>query len=215
MEELKSVTGVTLDILTDSQYRNGIERVEAAFETLVDMAGNDLSEAIDLLKNFMFELKTDMRQHLRTGKLTKYLAYVLKEKGQEEAKQMFSYIVTVRGKYLFILTVYAVFNKRFENVESEFRSFKQDVQNLTEQFFYLCPRQFLEEKLIKLFCYQYAKSYRIKCQHLVWPVTGERLTLKQAYDRSLISKEFFDSSAKKVRYVDHYLILLYYVKKCY
>ena len=197
-EELKKSTSAILDILADSQYRNGIERVEAAFDTLVDMADSDLNEAMDLLKNFMFELKTDMRQHLRNEKLTKYLVHIMDEKGPEEAKQMFSYIVTVRGKYLFIMAVYAVFHRKYEALTSEFNSFNKDVQILTEQFFVLCPSQFLIENSIKLCGYQYTKAYRIKCHQLVWPVTGEKLTLKQACDRKLITKEFYDYSTTQV-----------------
>ena len=198
IEELKDTTNAILDVLTDSQYRNGIERVEAAFDTLMDMASNDLNEAIELLKNFMFELKTDMRQHLRNEKLIKYLAHIAKEKGPAAAKQMFSYIITVRGKYLLIMTVYSVHLGKFEGVESEFKAFNKDIETLTEQFFLLCPSQFLIENSIKLCGYQYFNAYRMKCYQLMWPKTGEMLTLRQALDKNLITKVFHDQLIKKV-----------------
>ena len=201
IEELKDMTHAILDILADSQYRNGIERVEAAFDTLMDMVDNDLEEAIELLKNFMFELKTDMRQHLRNEKLVKYLAHILKEKGPEAAKQIFSYIVTVRGKYLLIMTVYSVYLSKFEAVESEFKSFNKDVETLTEEFFSLCPSQFVIENCVRICGYQYSKSYRIKSCSILWPKTGETISLKEALNKNIITSSFYDEQIKKVTYI--------------
>ena len=198
IEELKDTTHAILDLLTDSQYRSGIERVEAAFDTLMDMADNDLNEAIELLKNFMFELKTDMRQHLRNEKLVKYLSHILNEKGPEAAKQMFSYIVTVRGKYLLIMTVYSVYLSKFEAVESEFKSFNKDVETLTDEFFSLCPSQFVIENSIRVCGYLYSKSYRIKSCKMMWPKTGETLSLKEALEKDVITSSFYNDQIKKV-----------------
>ena len=204
IEELKDTTHAILDLLTDSQYRNGIERVEAAFDTLMDMAGSDLNEAIDLLKNFMFELKTDMRQHLRNEKLIKYLTHILNEKGSVAAKQMFSYIITVRGKYLLIMTVYSVYLSKFEAVESEFKAFNRDIKNLTEQFLLLCPSEFLIENSIEVCGYQYSKSYQVKSYQLLWPKTGKLLSLKEALDSKIIDANFYEDQMKKVRTIIFY-----------
>ena len=152
----------------------------------------------------MFELKTDMRQHLRNEKLIKYLTHILNEKGSVAAKQMFSYIITVRGKYLLIMTVYSVYLSKFEAVESEFKAFNRDIKNLTEQFLLLCPSEFLIENSIEVCGYQYSKSYQVKSYQLLWPKTGKLLSLKEALDSKIIDANFYEDQMKKVRTIIFY-----------
>ena len=101
---------------------------------------------------------------------------------------------------------YSVYLSKFEVVESEFKAFNRDVENLTAQFFLLCPSEFLIENSMKICGYQYSKSYRIKSYQLLWPKTGKLLSLKEALDSKCIDANFYEDQMKKV----HIYTLIFY-----
>ena len=55
------------------------------------------------------------------------------------------------------------------------------------------------ENPIKVCGYQYYKAYRMKNYHLIWPKTGEMLTLNEALERKLVTEEFHNHQTKKVK----------------
>ena len=92
VSEIKDKISATYDIVCDIQYRNGIDRIEATYEAFT--AGSaDVEKVIQRFHQFAMEIQTEYYQHMKTGKITKYLQIVLEKDGQEVCLALYEYVI--------------------------------------------------------------------------------------------------------------------------
>lgn len=111
-EEIKSVVGEIdesliklrddvisiLVLVLDTQYRNGILSVEAAFETFLNIDGSSrgLAEKLEEFRSHKFELEKDYRQHMSPSKVEEYLTVVYKQQGVRSCVSLWDFISLVQ-----------------------------------------------------------------------------------------------------------------------
>ena len=76
-----------LEMTTDLRYKEGIEKIEGAFETLLKGSHN-LQSTLDELKGFIFELNTENAYHLSSKKIDEYLTLVQRRHGNQAAEKL-------------------------------------------------------------------------------------------------------------------------------
>ena len=69
---VKDTVSKTYDMILDSSYKEGIDRVDAAFETYV-MGSHNLEETLKSLQQYMFELETIANKSLCSERIISYL----------------------------------------------------------------------------------------------------------------------------------------------
>ena len=127
--EVKSIVRKTYSLVIDTRYKEGIEKIDAAFQNFIKGSHN-LENTFASLANFMFELETNAIQCLNTEKINAYLKAIKETECDEVCDQVFQYIILVRAKYLQISCAYYIFNKDSQRVANEFESFNRDFYQL-------------------------------------------------------------------------------------
>ena len=120
-----------LEMTTDLRYKEGIEKIEGAFETLLKGSHN-LQSTLDELKGFIFELNTENARHLSSKKIDEYLTLVQRRHGNQAAEELASYVVTVKAKYLIIVSLHYSYVEDFTRVQQEYESFNRDARAIIE-----------------------------------------------------------------------------------
>ena len=120
-----------LEMTTDLRYKEGIEKIEGAFETLLKGSHN-LQSTLDELKGFIFELNTENARHLSSKKIDEYLTLVQRRHGNQAAEKLASYVVTVKAKYLIIVSLHYSYVEDFTRVQQEYESFNKDARAIIE-----------------------------------------------------------------------------------
>ena len=118
-----------LEVVTDLRYKAGIEKIEAAYNTLMKGAHN-LKSTLDELKGFIFELNTENSQNLNIKKVREYLELVRREKGKQAAEELGSYVVTVKAEYLIIVSLHYAYMEDHKRVEREWDDFNRDAMEI-------------------------------------------------------------------------------------
>jgi hypothetical protein len=114
-----------LEVVTDLRYKAGIEKIEAAYTTLMKGSHN-LQSTLEELKGFIFELNTENSQNLNIKKIREYLKLVRREKGTKAAEELGSYVMTVKAEYLIIVTLHYSYVKDHKRVQREYEDFNRD-----------------------------------------------------------------------------------------
>jgi hypothetical protein len=114
-----------LEVVTDLRYKAGIERIEAAYRTLMKGSHN-LRSTLEELKGCIFYINIENSQNLDINKVREYLARVRREKGKQAAEKLGSYVVTVKAQYLIIVTLYYSYDEDHTRVQQEFEDFNRD-----------------------------------------------------------------------------------------
>ena len=125
LTEVKNVVRQTYNLVIDSRYKDGIEKVDAAFQNFVKGSHN-LEVTFASLANFMFELETNAIQSLNTEKISAYLKAIKQTEENAICEQVFQYIIIVRAKYLQISSAYYIYKQDAQRVTNEFESFNRD-----------------------------------------------------------------------------------------
>lgn len=97
--------GPTLDFASTMLDRANIKKIEAAYQTLL-RGSHRLTATLDELKSFIYELNTAHLSTLNMERVQEMLEMVKKEKGNKVAKELGSYLVTVKAEYLIIVSLY-------------------------------------------------------------------------------------------------------------
>ena len=129
LSEVKNVVRQTYSLVVDSRYKDGIEKVDAAFQNFVKGSHN-LEVTFASLANFMFELETHAIQSLNTEKIAAYLKAIKQTEEDAICEQVFQYILVVRAKYLQISSAYYIYKQDAQRVTNEFESFNRDFNEL-------------------------------------------------------------------------------------
>ena len=82
---------------------------------------------------YIVEMQTNFNQHLKPGKIDEYFKLILRQHGPEMCREMFDYILVVKGKYLQMMTVYYIFKKDISRVQTNFERFNEHYFELKER----------------------------------------------------------------------------------
>ena len=129
LTEVKNVVKQTYSLVVDSRYKDGIEKVDAAFQNFVKGSHN-LEVTFASLANFIFELETNAIQSLNTEKIAAYLKAIKQTEDDSICEKVFKYILIVRAKYLQISSAYYIYKQDAQRVTNEFESFNRDFNEL-------------------------------------------------------------------------------------
>ena len=133
VKELKDLVSATFSLIVDQRYKDGIESIEAAYQTFLDGANNNLEETLASFDYYIVEMQTNFNQHLKPSKIDEYFKQILRQHGPEMCREMFDYILVVKGKYLQMMTVYYIFKKDFSRVQTNFERFNEHYFELKER----------------------------------------------------------------------------------
>ena len=87
-----------LMLVLDTQYRNGILSIEAAFETFlnIDDSSQGLAEKLVEFRSHKFEVEKDYRHHMSPGKVEEYLRVVCRQQGVMAAVRVWDFVCVVQ-----------------------------------------------------------------------------------------------------------------------
>ena len=123
--ELKSMKGLLLEtflLAVDARYKQGIERVEAAYQTFIKGA-NNLMATLQRISSFIFELETEANHCFKLEHIESHVLMSSKFRSLDESKEIFRYILLVRAKYLQMVVAYYIYTNDMTRVETEFIEF--------------------------------------------------------------------------------------------
>ena len=149
LSDVKNIVRQTYNIVVDSRYKEGIEKVDAAFQNFINGSHN-LEITFSSLANFMFELETNAIQSLNTEKITAYLKAIKETEDDTICDQVFQYIIIVRAKYLQISCAYYIFKQDTQRVANEFENFNNDYHELNLVYKRVIGRDFQPGKSSKI-----------------------------------------------------------------
>ena len=78
-------------------------------------------------------MQTNFNQHLKPEKIEEYFRLILSLHGEEMVREVFDYILVVKGKYLQMMTVYYIFKKDISRVQCNFERFNEHYFELKER----------------------------------------------------------------------------------
>ena len=134
--ELKSMKGLLLKtflLAVDARYKQGMERVEAAYQTFLNGA-NDLKATLQRISSFIFELETEANHCFKLEHIESYLSMSSKFRSLDESKDIFRYIVFVRAKYLQMVVAFYLYKNDVARVEAEFHAFNDFFEEIVAMY---------------------------------------------------------------------------------
>ena len=132
VKELKDIVTATFELIVDQRYKDGIESIEAAYQTFLDGA-NNMDATLASFDYYIVELQTNFNQHLKPEKIEEYLRIIKNYHGAEMVYQMFNYILVVKSKYLQIMTVYYIHKKDVGRITCNYERFNEHYFELKER----------------------------------------------------------------------------------
>ena len=145
LADMKNIINHTYQLVRDQRYRDGIEKIEGAYETFLDGL-NNLEDTLNDFKNYMVELQVHGYQSLKPPRIREYLRSILVTEDVAMAQQIFKYILVVRSMYLQVVCAYYIFQKNPERVGQEFESFNTDYSELCTVFQSVTGNEFKPEE---------------------------------------------------------------------
>ena len=131
--DVKNIINHTYQLVRDTRYRDGIEKIEGAYDTFLNGLSN-LEDTLNDLKGYMFELQVLGYQNLKPQRVREYLRAILLTEDVEMSQQIFKYILVVRAMYLQVVCAYYIYQEDSERVGREFELFNQDFEELCNVF---------------------------------------------------------------------------------
>ena len=122
---VKTIVAHTFKLVADTRYRDGVEKVDAAYENFIN-GSSDLENTFRSLESFMFELQTVALQSLNPKRVQEYLTTILQGGDKELCRQTFKYLVLSRAKYLQIAVAFYIYQNNVKRVTQEFERFNKD-----------------------------------------------------------------------------------------
>ena len=133
LSDIKNIIDRTYQIVTDIRYRDGIEKVDTAYQIFIKGA-NNLEETFKELASFWYELQVYSEQNLNIPRLRDYLKDILLYEDTSVCTQMFKYILVVRSRYLQMSCAYYLYKKDKDRVAIEFESYNKFFVEIFEIF---------------------------------------------------------------------------------
>ena len=117
-------------MILDQRHREGLEKLEATYETFLNGSHN-LTDTFKDLSNYIMEFQSNAIQSLKPDKIQLYLEALAKSRSRDIVQETFNYVVLVRSKYLLIVTAFYMHRGDFDRVQFEFSSFNEDFRDYT------------------------------------------------------------------------------------
>ena len=134
---MKGIATETNEMVVDIKYKEGIDFIDSNYDVFL-MGLKNYEKTHSRFSSFIVELETKARVSFKQENIQQLLEKVAKSRGKAYAKQLASYVLIVRAKYLQIITAFYLYDNDTERVEEEFKSFNNDVnqlQNIHKQLF--------------------------------------------------------------------------------
>lgn len=131
--DVKNIVDHTYQIVRDARYRDGIEKIDGAYQIFLK-GSNNLEATITLLENFMYELQVLAVQNLNGQRLREYLKAIQLTEDSNVCRETVKYIMIVRSKYLQLSTVYYIYKNDTDRVALEFETFNREYEELRNIF---------------------------------------------------------------------------------
>lgn len=132
VSKLKDVISQTFLLVADVKYRDGIDKIDAAYEVFITEASTG---QFDDFKQYVFELKTIATQNLAPKRIMEYMKIIYSDGGGiPMCQSVMDYIVIVISKYLQMMVAYAIFKEDSERVTSQFELFNEQYSSFVDIF---------------------------------------------------------------------------------
>ena len=129
LADMKNIISHTYQLVRDIRYRDGIEKIEGAYENFLRGA-NNLENTLSNLSGYIYELEVLACQNLNPQRVREYLRAIMVTEDSDIAQQSFKYILVVRAMYLQLSTAFYIFQKDPERVRMEFETFNNDFEEM-------------------------------------------------------------------------------------
>ena len=129
LDNIKTAIKKTYMMVTDHRYRDGIERVDAAYENFV-LGSSNLEDTFKSLETYMFELQTVAIQNLNPRRIEEYLRAIQYDGSVDLCEHVYNYVLVVRAKYLQISVAYYLYKNDSIRITNEFETFNRQFYEL-------------------------------------------------------------------------------------
>ena len=133
LDDIKTIIKKTYMMVTDQRYRDGIERVDAAYENFV-LGASDLEDTFKSLDGYIFELQTVAIQNLHPRRIEEYLRAIQYNGNFDLCNDVYNYVLVVRAKYLQISVAYYLYKNNSNRITNEFETFNRQYYELKSIF---------------------------------------------------------------------------------
>ena len=133
LADVKNIISHTYQLVRDIRYRDGIEKIEGAYENFLRGA-NNLENTLSNLSGYIYELEVLACQNLNPQRVKEYLRAIMVTEDSDIAQQSFKYILVVRAMYLQLSTAFYIFQKDPERVRMEFETFNNDFEEMCKVY---------------------------------------------------------------------------------
>jgi hypothetical protein len=133
LADVKQIVDHTYQLVRDSRYRDGIEKIDGAYQIFTKGLHN-LEATFNKLENYIYELEVLAEQNLNCQRIREYLRAIRLTEDNDVCHQTFKYILVVRSRYLQISVAYHIYKKDAHHVASEFNCFNREYVELYQIF---------------------------------------------------------------------------------
>ena len=98
----------TYSLVKDLRYKKGMELIESTYQTFLNGSHN-LDGTLEVLTYYMTELETLANDNFRPERIGLYLRAISGSQGPETARNCSGHILTVRAKYLQMVTAFYIY----------------------------------------------------------------------------------------------------------
>lgn len=128
---IQDVVNLSFLIAVDLKYKDGIQRVDAAFEAY------QFQTDLEVFTGFAFELQTCAHQYFKRNNIKEYLGLIFAFKGEKEASQgkeacqtITHYIIIVLSKYLRMMAAFHVYKMDEIALAADYEFFNSSYDNI-------------------------------------------------------------------------------------
>ena len=133
LKDVKNIVDCTYEMVKDIRYRDGIEKIDGAYQVFLK-GSNNLEATIHTLEHFMYELQVLAVQNLNPTRIREYTKEILMTENTNMLTQIYKYVLVVRSKYLQLSCVYFIYKQDSDRVIDEFECFNRDYLEMCKIF---------------------------------------------------------------------------------
>merc|ERR1719427_1164968 len=137
ISSIKDIINLTFGLVTDIRYKDGIEKVDAAYTVFLTL--KNLNE----LSSYAFELRVNATQNLDPERIKEYLSMVMPHSGVETCRAILHYVIIVLAKYLQIMVAYHIHIEDADSVQQDFEIFNLSFQQITQNYQLVTGEEFM------------------------------------------------------------------------
>lgn len=138
VSKIKSIVG-------DIRYLDGIEKVDAAYQSFINGSQN-MAQTLTDLQSYVFELDTNAKQSLSPTKINSYFNHIktANEFSFQSFQTTYAYVIATKAKFLFMMTIYYFFKNNSNRVGEEFERFNAEINEIFGIYQTICAEKWIE-----------------------------------------------------------------------